>query len=46
VVSRNWIRQWRAPHESEQIDEAKRGALIANIRQAVRSKSDDIEVEG
>jgi hypothetical protein len=40
------IKHWRVPHEDELIDGAKRIQIIENIRRAIESQGDHLEVIG
>jgi hypothetical protein len=40
------IKHWRIPHEHELIDDAKRARIIDNIRRAIESQGDHLEVMG
>ncbi|MFO0983445.1 MAG: Imm74 family immunity protein [Planctomycetota bacterium] len=44
MLYRGSIKAWKAPHERELIDDAKRDAIVANIRAAFRFRGFDIQV--
>jgi hypothetical protein len=46
AVWKSSIRAWNSPDQDEQIDEAKRAAILENIRRAIRFAGGDIEIIG
>ena len=44
AIYKDSIKSWNPPHEGETIDEAKRDAIVENIRRAFRFRGSEIHV--